>query len=375
MKKIAVLGCGRVGKAIVYDLSSHFKVIAVDAHQESLAGVISHPHVEKRCIDISRKEEIKKLAAEVDLFVIAVPGFMGFTTLQNILECGKNVADISFFPENPFALQELAIKNKVTAIVDCGVAPGMSNLIAGYHSTHMNIQSFTCMVGGLPVERTFPFEYKAPFSPIDVIEEYTRPARMVENGHIITKAALSDPELINFPGIGTLEAFNTDGLRTLLHTLRIPNMKEKTLRYPGHIRLIEALKACGFLDTQKIKLSHTEIAPLELTTELLKKVWQLKENEEEFTVMKIIIEGTDRHTNQPQSYEYFLHDRYDPKTGFSSMARTTGFTCTAMVHLLAHQHYTAPGIHPPEIVGQNPQCFSFIMQYLKEKNIHYRVTP
>lgn len=147
-------------------------------------------------------------------------------------------------------MDTLAKQKNVTAIVDCGVAPGMSNWVLGHYNTQMKIQEFECMVGGLPMQRIKPWEYKAPFSPVDVIEEYIRPARYVVNGEIITRPALSDAELIDFPVVGTLESFNTDGLRSILFTMKhIPNMKEKTLRYPGHIALIQSLQKPGFLVT------------------------------------------------------------------------------------------------------------------------------
>ena len=186
------------------------------------------------------------------------------------------MVDISFFPENALGLDELAKENQVTAIVDCGVAPGMSNLILGYHNERMTINNFECLVGGLPLKRVYPFEYKAPFSPIDVLEEYTRPARYVENSHILTKPALSDAELIDFEKVGTLESFNTDGLRSILFTMgHIPNMKEKTLRYPGHISLMQGLIKAGFLKSEPINLKGQSISPLQFTSALLFDQWKL----------------------------------------------------------------------------------------------------
>lgn len=156
---------------------------------------------------------------------------MGFCTLKTVIECGKDIVDISFFPEDPFKLDQLAKEKKVTAVVDCGVAPGCSNLILGYMASILDvIESFSCYVGGLPRIRTWPYEYKTPFSPSDVIEEYNRPARLVDNGKVVTQPALSEVELIDLPGVGTLEAFNTDGLRTLIRTMKVPCMKEKTMR-------------------------------------------------------------------------------------------------------------------------------------------------
>jgi len=139
------------------------------------------------------------------------------------------------FPGNPLELEPVAKEQKLTAAVDCGVAPGLSNMLAGHGLSQLD-QAFSIhiYVGGLPIIRKWPFEYQAVFSPVDVIEEYLRPARCVANGQLVTKPALSEPELIEFENLGTLEAFNTDGLRTMIDTLTVPEMIEKTLRYPGH---------------------------------------------------------------------------------------------------------------------------------------------
>ena len=132
---------------------------------------------------------------------------------------------------------------------------------------------------------------KLDFRPIDVIEEYTRPARYIENGKLVIRPALSDPEFINFDKVGTLEAFNSDGLRTLADTLKAPNMKEKTLRYPGHIEKILVLRESGFFSQKEIEVNGKKIKPIDFTSKLLFPMWELKEGDEEFTVMKIIIEG------------------------------------------------------------------------------------
>ncbi len=176
-----------------------------------------------RQTDLSDDKVISNLVSDADLVINAVPGFLGFQTLEQIIQAEKNVVDISFFGEDAFKLDELARKKGVTAIVDCGVAPGLCNIIAGYVTEKMDqVDSYLCYVGGLPEIREWPYEYKVVFSPTDVLEEYTRPARFVENGKEVIYPALSEVELLDFPEIGTLEAFNTDGLRSLLLTLDIP---------------------------------------------------------------------------------------------------------------------------------------------------------
>ena len=372
--KIAILGAGMVGRTMAIDLCKKYDVTSFDVSSQSLA-ILSAKESSIKTItaDLADYSNYENLLADFDFVVLAVPGFMGYKALEAVIKAKKNVADISFFPEDALKLDALAKANNVTAIVDCGVAPGMSNYVIGYHNEKMKITSFECMVGGLPMNRIKPFEYKAPFSPIDVIEEYTRPARMMENGQIVTKPALSEPELIDFPQAGTLESFNTDGLRSILFTMgHIPNMKEKTLRYPGHIDLIKAMIKGGFFDTRKMNFKGIEISPLEFSSIILMDQWKSKPDEAEFTIMNIKVTGIQN--DRPVTYAYDLFDTSDTITQTSSMSRTTGFTCNASLHLMMDKLFIEKGVFPPELVGKHENCFNFIMQYLKERNVIYNVT-
>jgi len=369
MKKIVVLGAGMVGRAIALDMKKRCKVTVVDINPGNLNKLGQDSQLITIKQNLTEKPMLDRVISDVDLVISAVPGSMGFETLRRIIENGKNVVDIAFFPEVAFDLDDLARKNNVTAIVDCGVAPGMSNLLLGHHNQTMQVDTFKCFVGGLPVERRWPFEYKAPFSPADVIEEYIRPARYVENGKIVIKEALSDPELIDFDRIGTLEAFNTDGLRSLIKTINAPNMIEKTLRYPGHIDKIHVLKESGFFSSDAMDIGGTIVAPIELSSQLLFKLWKLGDIEEEFTVMRIIISGTEN--NRPKTYIYNMLDYFDPATKISSMARTTGYTCTAAANLILDGKFQRKGICPPEYIGENPENVKYILDYLKNRNIVY----
>jgi saccharopine dehydrogenase-like NADP-dependent oxidoreductase len=298
---------------------------------------------------------------------------MGFDTLKTIIECKKNCADISFFPEDAFLLHDLAVKNNVTVITDVGVAPGMDNIILGYHNKRMIVEEFVCFVGGLPQERKWPYEYKAPFSPIDVIEEYLRPARYVRDGKIVIKEALSEPELMHFNGVGTLEAFNSDGLRSLIQTMpHIPNMIEKTLRYPGHIELMRIFRDTGFFSYEEIDVKGKKIRPVDITTKLLFPKWKLGEEEQEFTVMRVIVKGTEN--GKQICYTYHLLDRYDAETKTSSMARTTGYTCTGAAELILQNQFTRRGISTPEYVGEEQAHFTAMMSYLAERGVKYNIT-
>lgn len=375
MAEIIVLEAGMVGSAMAIDLSENHKVTLADLNLNSLEKIKSKTGLINTIqLDVTRSESLKEAVQPFDLVVCAVPGFLGFNVLKSLIEAGKNVVDISFFPENALELSQLAVQNEVTVIVDCGVAPGLGNIILGHHNERMKITDFECLVGGLPKIRKWPFYYKAPFSPVDVIEEYTRPARYVENGHTVIKEALSDCELIEFEKIGTLEAFNTDGLRSLIFTMpHIKNMKEKTLRYPGHVDTVKALKAVGFFDKKPIDIKGQSISPIEFTSKILFHEWKLEEGEDEFTIMKIKLKGLDSDGNQ-QTIVYELYDEYDPKTQTSSMARTTGYTATAAANWLLEGNFDEKGIWPPELIGNRDGCYEFVMAYLQERGVRFNKT-
>ena len=371
---IAILGTGMVGKAIALDLAKEHDITCFDLSKENLEEVQQrNPQIKIAANDLADYRQYKDFLATFELVITAVPGFMGYQTLEAVIEAGKNVVDISFFPEDALQLHQLAVKNNVTAITDCGVAPGISNFILGRYNEEMKITSFACYVGGLPVERKPPFEYKAPFSPVDVIQEYIRPARLVENGEIVTKPALSDREVLTFDEIGELEAFNTDGLRSLIFTMgHIPDMKEKTMRYPGHIDIIIAMQQAGFFDTTPLRIKEVDISPLEFTSRLLMNEWKLEPGEEEFTVMKVIVSG--EQNGKPKTIQYDLLDRYDFASQTSSMARTTGYTCAAAANLVAKGMFTEKGVYPPELIGKHNACFDFVIDYLHDRNVHWKKT-
>ncbi|MEO5673058.1 MAG: saccharopine dehydrogenase C-terminal domain-containing protein [Chitinophagales bacterium] len=370
MSNILVLGAGMVGRAIALDLANKHLVTSVDVSNKNLE--LLHAGIRKIDADLSNPREIIRVIADADLVIGAVPGFMGFETVKTVISAGKNIVDISFFPQDAFDLDALAKEKNVTAIVDCGVAPGMFNIILGYHNERMQIENFVAMCGGLPVKRTMPFQYKAPFSPVDVLEIYTRPAKIVVNGKQLTVPALSDIEEINFDEAGTLEAFNTDGLRSLLHTMNIPNMKEKTLRYPGHTKLMEQLREMGMFSEEEISVRGQMVKPAEFTGALFFPKWKYEPGEEEFTVMRIIIEGVEVET--PVRYQYDLFDRYDRQTKTSSMERTTGYTCTAAANLVLDGWYSQKGISPPEFLGREEKNFHYILNYLKQRKVNFKAS-
>jgi len=370
-KKIIVLGAGLVGSAIAEDLNKKHDVTSLDPSQERL-DFMATKGVRTQKGDATDAGELTRILSDFDLVIGAVPGFMGYRVCETVIKAGKNMVDISFFPEDPFGLEELAKSKGVTIVTDCGVAPGMGNIILGYHDKQMEVKRYECLVGGLPVVREWPWEYKAVFSPIDVIEEYTRPARYVQNSQEVVREALSEAELIEFPGLGTLESWNSDGLRSLIRTMaHIPDMIEKTLRYPGCIEYLKVLRAAGFFSYEPVDINGTAVRPIDVTAKLLFPQWKLKPGEEDFTIMRIIIDG--KEGGKPVRHTYHLLDRFNRDTQTISMARTTGYTCNAVAELVLNGMFSRPGINPPEYVGQHPGCFDYVYKYLSQRGVNYSV--
>jgi len=372
MTNVIILGGGLVGGPMAMDLArdNDIKVSVCDINTRTLEKFRNKANITTVCADISQPGTLTDIVRDFDYVISAVPGYMGFATLEALINEGKNVIDIAFSPESPFDLDDLAKKKGVTAITDIGVAPGMSNILIGFADSKFDrISRVMIYVGGLPKIRKWPFEYKAGFSPIDVIEEYTRPARFIENGREITKPALTDNEFIDFEGIGTLEAFNSDGLRTLAKTIKADYMVEKTLRYPGHLKIMKILSHVGFFSKDEIEINGSRIAPLEITSRLLFPLWKLEEDEEDITVMKVIVEGQLNKENM--RYCWDLYDSYDLGSGVHSMARTTGYTATMALRMLISGLYDFKGVTVPEYIGRHPDCVEFILEGLRNRNVIY----
>jgi saccharopine dehydrogenase-like NADP-dependent oxidoreductase len=174
---------------------------------------------------------------------------------------------------------------------------------------------------------------------------------------------------MNFPGIGTLEAFNTDGLRSLAFTIKAKNMKEKTLRYPGHIAKMALLRETGFFSQIPVDVNGVKIRPIDMTARLLFPLWKLKPGEVDITVMKVIVTG--KKEGKRVRYTWDLFDKYDPITGIHSMARTTGYTATVAARMIADGLYKRKGVTVPEFIGQDPACVKYMLEGLKERGIIY----
>ena len=372
MKKVLVLGGGLVGRPMALDLhESDGLAVTVADFSDSAIQKLQSEGMSTIKADLSDLSRLDSLIGDFDFFINAVPGSLGFKTLNVLAGSGKPVVDIAFYADDPRQLDQTARASGSCIICDMGVAPGMSHLLGGYAASKLsNIEDLRILVGGLPVQRSLPWQYKAVFSPSDVIEEYTRPARLVREGKIIEKEALSEPELIDFAGIGTLQAFNSDGLRTLAYTISANNMVEKTLRYPGHLDAVKLLRDSGFFDTKPIQIAGNQISPLELSCALLFEQWKLKPGEADLTVMRIEARGLSPE-GKKKSMRWDLLDYYDTFKGIHSMARTTGYAATAALRMIIEGLFTKPGIHMPEYIGADENLVRFMLSDMEKRGIVY----
>jgi len=379
VKQVIILGCGQIGATMAADLvrdgSGQLGVTVADVRPDALAQLATRLVPGSGCktlvADLADPAELTRVCAPFDLVIGALPSSFGLQSLRAVIESGRPYVDIAFMADDPLVLDGLAREKGCIAVVDCGVAPGLSSIAAGHATTQLDpFTRLEVLVGGLPAVRTWPYQYKAGFAPADVIEEYVRPARMVEHGKVVVYPALSGIEPVDFDGVGTLEAFNTDGLRTLITTLDVPTMVEKTLRWPGHAELMRAFRDTGLFETTPIDVGGTRVVPREVAAALLFPRWTYAPGEADMTVLRVTASGL--RGGVPVRMIWEMIDRYDPVTDQRSMSRTTAFPATIVARWLLAGRFTTPGVHPPEILGKTPGMLDHMLAELSARGVECR---
>jgi saccharopine dehydrogenase-like NADP-dependent oxidoreductase len=372
--KILVVGTGNIGSIIARDLAESLPSIEVEiadkdqSRAEKVAASVGRKNVTGIQLDVFDNKNLIATLGKSDLIVGALPGEIGHRLLKACIDAGRNMVDVSFMPEDPLELSKAAAKSGVTIIPDCGVAPGLSHMLLQRGICRLDkVRNAVIMVGGLPEKPIPPLGYTITWSVEGLIDEYTRKARIVKNGKVTEVNALDQVEEIEFPGVGKLEAFYSDGLRTLLSTIKgVENMSEKTLRYPGHIEKIRLLRDLGFLDETPIEFEKTTIAPRKMTVGLLEK--KLKKPEvPDILAMLVQVEGTK--SGKRMAYVYCILDHYDQKNKVTAMARTTAYTASCVTRLLAKKVIKGKGMIPPEKLGEDEGVFVKLLNMLKKRGV------
>jgi len=378
--RILVLGCGNIGSVIATDLAESMPstdIVIADKRRsraEKVAALIQERNVAGIQLDACNYRELVDNMKMFDLVVGALPGDIGYQSVKAAIDANVDLVDVSYMPENPLTLNKDAVKAGVMIIPDCGVAPGISNVFIGHAIGKLdNVESVHVMVGGLPEESVPPLGYTLTWSSEGLIDEYTRRAKIVENGEVKEVEALTGLEEVEFPGAGKFEAFYTDGLRTLLHTTKdVKTMWEKTLRYPGHVEKIRLLKALGFFDERPIEVENVCLSPRKITVKLFEAKLRRPEIKD-ILAMKVEISGMKE--GLKKRYIYHLLDRYDEKRGVTAMARTTAYPASILAQLTAQEIIEERGVVPLEKLCVEEEIFNKILAELEKRHIKIVESP
>jgi saccharopine dehydrogenase-like NADP-dependent oxidoreductase len=366
MVRILTIGFGYIGSVLAKHLSNKIPSaeIVISDEKKKIDLPINMKNLSYLQLDLIDYDKIVKTAKNFDIIIGLAPGRFGYKTIIASIEASVDMVDLSYMPEDPLLLNERALEAGVTIIPDCGVAPGLSNILIGRSlGVFERIKDVFILVGGLPQKRLPPLEYKITWCVEDLIEEYVRKAKIVIDGKTIEVEALSGLEEIEFAGIGKLEAFYTDGVRTLHHSIKnAVNMWEKTLRYPGHSKKIKLLRELGFFDEKKVGSS----SPRRLSINLLEQKLSMSEIKD-FLVMKTRVNGIVG--NECISHGYSIMDYYDENKKITAMGRTTAYTASIVTQLLAKKVIKEKGVVPPEKLGTDKEIFEKIMTGLREEGI------
>lgn len=372
MKSVQI-GGGLVGNIIAEDMSRDFDVTVVDLDEKTLEKIKAKNGAVKTAVcSCTDAEKLAGILKEADIVTAGVPGRLGRQMMEAVIKAGKSLCDISFMPEDFEELDGLAKKHNVTVVPDIGVAPGMSNFLVGRGAALLDeVEKAVIYVGGIPEKKIPPFNYQITWSASDVIEEYTRPARYIKDFEPVVIEAMGDLNLEEFPKVGTLETFITDGLRSLVKNVRARNMQERTMRWPGHVEQMRLLRVMGLFDEEKRVLGGNAVSPRDVACDLLFPMWKMdpKAGDRDLTIMRVVVEGY-----KGRDYVKFtwdLYDRFDEKTWNNSMGRCTGLTCSIFAHAVASGLIKEKGVIAPEKLAASDELYDFVISEQKKRGIDY----
>jgi len=376
--RVIVLGCGKIGSVIAMDLDKSLKGAEVTVADRSRgmaeAAASGIEGAEWAVADVTDRPGTVEALRGFDLVVGALPGDYGYGALKAAVEARVNMVDISFAPEDPLGLHDAAKGAGITIIPDCGVAPGLSNMLVGYASSKLDrVRGAHIMVGGLPEYQVPPLGYTITWSAEGLIDEYMRGARIIEGGRVVEVPALSGLEEVEFPGVGTLEAFYTDGLRTLLRSMPgVESMWEKTLRYPGHVEKIGLLRELGFFGEEPVNVESVRVSPRLVTARILERSLRRPEVGD---ILAMTVEVAGERGGEEARFRYRILDRFDEEGKVTAMARTTAYTASIVAQKLAKGEVEERGVVPPERLGMDEGLFEDILSELRGRGVQVETKP
>ena len=370
--RFALLGCGSVGSVIAKFLTEDFRgaeLVVFDKLTEVCRERLTKlgaGDVPVEFADANNAELLANILREYDLVIDALPGYLGINALRACIKAQANLVSVSFMPEDPMEFREEVIDAGVTVVPDAGLAPGISNVLAGRLLWVLDsVDEIGIYVGGLPAELVPPLDYVVTWSATDLIEEYVRPARLISNGEVRFVDPLSAILKVEFKGFGVLEGFYSDGLRTLLHTLKgkVRRAYEVTLRYPGHLSKIKLLCDLGFFSDEELSIGGVSIKPKEFTARVLDKKLRLK-GVRDLVLLKVVGLGT----RSGETIKIVCKRIETGSEPVSAMAKTTAAPATAAATLVANKMLPA-GVVPPEYIGLSNELYNEFTKHLLRRSV------
>ncbi|MEM3536724.1 MAG: saccharopine dehydrogenase family protein [Candidatus Bathyarchaeia archaeon] len=372
--KVLIVGCGNIGAVAAEDFAKSVptaKVVLADKDEgkaKSVAQKIRGENVSYMQLDVSNKDKLVHSLEGFNLALGFLPGNLGYSLVDACIKAGKNLVDVSYMPQNPLMSNDAAVKAHVTVVPECGLAPGISNILVGHAARRLDkVEKIHILVGGIPEKSVPPLGYVVTWSPENLVDEYTRKARIVVDGKMVDVEALSGIEEVEFPGLGKLEAFYTDGLRTLLSTFNgVDEMWEKTLRYKGHAEKARLLRDLGFFEDEALDVDGVKVSPKRFTARLFQKRLCMPEVRD---VVALKVEVFGLKAGRKVGYAYRLLDFYDAKSGTTAMARTTAYPASIVAQMLLEGVIKAKGVVPPEKLGMDDEFFRIFLYELERREV------
>jgi lysine 6-dehydrogenase len=357
--RMLVLGAGLQGSACAYDLLQNPEVTQVrlaDLRFDHLPDFLkphSGPRLIPTTLDVRDREAVLAVMRESDAAMSAIPYYFNLSLAECAVEAGVHFCDLGGNTEIVFQQKLLAARAQardVTVVPDCGVAPGMVNILAEHGIRQLDrVQSVRIYVGGLPQAPEPPLNYQVVYSLEGVLDYYTTLSWVLRGGQRTQVTALSERERVDFAEpVGVLEAFHTaGGLSTMAFRYEgtIPEMEYKTLRYPGHAEIMQTIRELGLLDLDPVDVKGLKVAPRDLFVAVVGPKLS-KPRGKDLLALRVIVAGTK--DGRPAERRFDLVDRYDEKHGISAMMRTTGFSLSITGQMQVRRQVGPTGVWTPD---------------------------
>jgi lysine 6-dehydrogenase len=372
--KAAVLGSGLMGSVIGWDLARSDRVdevVVADVDETKLEALRKRAPGRKlsvEVIDIRERKNVVSFLRRFDVAASALPHGIVHLSDEAAVEAGAKMVNIAFEDEQ-MELDSEAKKSGAVLIPGCGVAPGLGGILLAHGLAKLGGgDEGHILVGGLPQKPQPPFGYRLVFSIVGLLREYVEDARVFRDGKLVKVHPFSTVEEVDFPRpIGRLEAFCTDGLASLVYTMKgMRVLDEKTLRWPGHVEKMNLLLESGYFSREKVKAGEVEVSPLEVSWAVLGK--KLAEGDpKDLTVMRVIAKG------KRGKVVYDMVDEYDEEEGVTSMGKTTGYTASIVTQILGGGEIEGRGVIPPEKAVEGTMVARLLSE-LGRRGVHVKTS-